>query len=139
MTTFDFERFRRTVPYIHAHRGRRVVLCLDSMALEVSDADLLLSDIAQLHALGVQVVLVFGIRSRLDRVLSRSHFHEGCRVTPVSDMPKVAAEAGTVYAENSGAAVLWTDEHADGRDAVAGVGWESGGGAATRCAQRSGF
>ncbi len=99
MKTFDLERFRHTVPYIHAHRGRRVVLCIDSAALEAPGARSLLSDIAQLHALGMRVVLVFGTRSWLDCVLSRSQFHEGCRITPVADMPQVAAEAGTAYAE----------------------------------------
>ena len=99
MTVLDLKGFRHTVPYIHAHRGRTFVLCLDSTALEHAGADALLQDIAQLHALGIRVALVFGVRCRLDRQLSDSAFHAGCRITRAADMPTVRAVVGAAQTE----------------------------------------
>ena len=99
METFDLKGFRNIAPYVHAHRGRTFVLCLDSAALEHANADMLLQDIAQLQALGIRIVLVFGARSRINRLLPDSNFHAGCRVTPAEDMPAVLAAVGTLQSE----------------------------------------
>jgi len=69
------------------------------VVLEGAGVDALLTDIAQLHALGVQVVLVFGTRCRINRVLPKSRFHEGCRITRAADMDAISAEVGAAHTE----------------------------------------
>ena len=99
MESFDLKGFRDTAPYVYAHRGRTFVLCLDSAVLEHPNADTLLQDIAQLQALGIRLVLVFGARCRIDRQLSGSDFHAGCRITRAKDMPAVLAAVGALQSE----------------------------------------
>ena len=96
---FDLKGFRDTAPYIHAHRGRTFVLCVDSAALEHPHADTLLQDIAQLQAMGVRLVVVFGARCRLDQELPDSDFHAGCRITRERDVPIVRAVVGALLSE----------------------------------------
>lgn len=99
MERFDLKGFRDTAPYVNAHRGRTFVLCLDSAVLEHPGVDTLLQDIAQLHALGIRLVLVFGARCRIDRRLPDSDFHADCRVTRASDMPAVLEVVGALQSE----------------------------------------
>ena len=99
MESFDLKGFRDTAPYVNAHRGRTFVLCLDSAVLEHPRADTLLQDMAQLQALGVRLVLVFGARCRIDQRLPGSDFHAGCRVTRPADMPGVLEAVGALQSE----------------------------------------
>lgn len=99
MESFDLKGFRDIAPYVYAHRGRTFVLCLDSAVLEHPGGDTLLQDIAQLQALGVRLVLVFGARCRIDRKLPDSGFHAGCRITRAADMPAVLEAVGALQSE----------------------------------------
>ena len=99
MESFDLKGFRNIAPYVYAHRGRTFVLCLDSAVLEHPGEDTLLQDIAQLQALGVRLVLVFGARQRIDQRLPDSDFHAGCRVTRAADMPAVLEAIGALQSE----------------------------------------
>lgn len=99
MKTFDLKGFRDTAPYVNAHRGRTFVLCLDSAVLEHPGVDTLLQDIAQLQALGIRLVLVFGARCRIDRRLPDSDFHAGCRITRSADIPAVLEVVGALQSE----------------------------------------
>ena len=99
LDSFNLKGFRDTAPYVHAHRGRTFVLCLDSAVLEHPGEDTLLQDIAQLQALGIRLVLVFGARCRIDRRLPNSDFHDGCRITRASDMPAVLETVGALQSE----------------------------------------
>ena len=99
MEAFNLKGFRDTAPYVYAHRGRTFVLCLDSAVLEHSGGDMLLQDIAQLQALGVRIVLVFGARCRIDRRLPGSSFHADRRITRAKDMPAVLEAVGALQSE----------------------------------------
>ena len=100
MEPFDLRGFRNTAPYIHAHRGRTFVLCLDSALLESDGgADALLQDIAQLQVLGVRLALVFGARRRLDALLPDAPFHDGVRVVRAADLPAVQAAVGALQSD----------------------------------------
>ena len=96
---FDLKGFRSVAPYIHEHRRRTFVVCLESPVLESPGAEVLLQDIAQLHALGVRIVLVFGARHRIDQMLPDSEFHQGCRVTRTEDLPGVRQAVGVLQSE----------------------------------------
>ncbi len=97
--SFNLRGFRDTAPYVYAHRGRTFVLCLDSAVLEHPGGDTVLQDIAQLQALGIRLVLVFGARCRIDRKLPESGFHAGCRITRAADMPAVLETVGALQSE----------------------------------------
>ena len=99
MESFDLKGFRETTPYVYAHRGRTFVLCLDSAVLERPGEDALLQDVAQLQALGVRLVLVFGARRRIDRRLPDSRFHADCRITRAAEMPAVLEAVGALQSE----------------------------------------
>ena len=99
LDSFNLKGFRDIAPYVYAHRGRTFVLCLDSAVLEHPGEDTLLQDIAQLQALGIRLVLVFGARCRIDRRLPGSDFHADCRVTRAADMPAVLETVGALQSE----------------------------------------
>ncbi len=99
METFDLRGFREIAPYARAHRDQTFVLCLDSAILERPGRDALLQDVAQLQALGIRLVVVFGARARIDRKLPDSGFHSGWRITRAADMPAVLEAVGSLQCE----------------------------------------
>ena len=88
--------FRAIAPYIHSHRGKRVVIMLPGEAIGASDS--LIADIALLHSLGLKIVLVHGYRPQLDAMMAQNglqpSFHDGRRITPADAQPQVLAAAG---------------------------------------------
>ncbi|MGD8430364.1 MAG: amino-acid N-acetyltransferase, partial [Ectothiorhodospiraceae bacterium] len=54
--------FRRSSPYINAHRGRTVVVSVGGEAMEDGSLPRLVHDLALLNSLGIRVVLVAGAR-----------------------------------------------------------------------------
>ncbi|MFO7858824.1 MAG: amino-acid N-acetyltransferase [Ectothiorhodospiraceae bacterium] len=77
--------FRRSAPYINAHRGRTLVVNVGGEALRGAGAAALLQDIALLSSLGLRVVLVPGARPQVaERLADRgveSQYHGGWRIT----------------------------------------------------------
>lgn len=88
--------FRAIAPYIHAHRGKRVVIMLPGEAIGAADS--LIADVALLHALGLNIVLVHGYRPQLDALMAehglQPDFHQQRRITPAQAQPQVLAAAG---------------------------------------------
>lgn len=65
--------FRRSAPYIHAHRGRTFVIMLSGDALVDGPLADIVSDIALLKSLGMRIVLVHGARPQINqRVAQRN-------------------------------------------------------------------
>ncbi len=64
--------FREASPYIHAHRGKTMVLCLPASMVAPERIDTLVADLILLSHLGLQLVLCFGLRSELDAQLTSS-------------------------------------------------------------------
>ena len=93
--------FRAIAPYIHSHRGKRVVIMLPGEAIGALDS--LIADIALLHALGLKIVLVHGYRPQLDALMAehglQPTFHDGRRITPADAQPQVLAAAGATRLE----------------------------------------
>ena len=52
------EWFRQSSPYIHAHRGKVLVVSFDGEAITDSDFAYLMYDVALLNGLGMKLVLV---------------------------------------------------------------------------------
>ncbi len=72
--------FRASSPYIHAHRGRTLVLYLAGEALQQNDPALP-HDLALLRSLGLRLVVVFGTRPQVNAAGLESDFHRHLRVT----------------------------------------------------------
>ena len=94
------EWFRNSAPYIHAHRGKTVVILFGGEAVAHESFHHLINDIALLGSLGVRVVIVHGARPQIERQLQthkiESEFVEGLRITSSEAMPAVEQAVGQV-------------------------------------------
>ena len=92
--------FRKSAPYIHAHRGRTFVILFGGEAVDHSSFAHFIHDIALLGSLGVRVVLVHGARPQIKKQLAesdiQSEFADGMRVTLNEHMPAVEQAVGQV-------------------------------------------
>lgn len=97
------EWFRKTTPYINAHRNRRFVIHIDGETVDTPDFYPICQDISLLSSLGIHLVVVFGLRSQIDKELARhgieSTFIEQIRVTPAESMYHIEAVAGRVRSQ----------------------------------------
>lgn len=84
--------FRSSSPYIHAHRGKTLVVYLAGEALQ-SNHTALSHDLALLRSLGLRLVVVFGIRPQINATDSMSdrpsEFHQQLRVTDSTTLETV--------------------------------------------------
>ena len=94
--------FREASPYIHAHRGKTMVLCLPASMVAPARIDVLVADLILLSHLGLQLVLCFGLRSELDAHLSNSKQSasvvDGRRITTDAALTGLLQAAGDVRA-----------------------------------------
>jgi amino-acid N-acetyltransferase len=92
--------FRSSAPYIHAHRGKTVVVLFGGGAVENDSFHHLVNDIALLGSLGVRLVLVHGARPQIERQLKtldiRSEFVDGLRITTPDAITGVEQAVGQV-------------------------------------------
>lgn len=95
--------FRSAAPYIHAHRGRTLVLCFGGEAVQSTNFSALIHDIALLSSLGIRLVLVYGIRPQIERGLQalgqHSRYLNGTRITDKIALSCVKAACGEVRTE----------------------------------------
>ena len=95
--------FRRSAPYINAHRGRTFVVQFDGGATRSDHFSNLIHDLALLHMLGVRVVLVHGTGPQVEAVLHergiQTTFREGLRVTDGAALEAVVQAVGAARIE----------------------------------------
>ena len=95
--------FRNAAPYFNAHRGRVIVIHVSGELLASDELSDLIHDIALLHALGVRLVLVPGLRPQIEqRIAARgldNAYEDGLRVTNEATMPAVREAASQVSTE----------------------------------------
>jgi amino-acid N-acetyltransferase len=95
--------FRHAAPYIHAHRGRTFVLAFGGEAVAGTEFPELVHDIALLHSIGIQLVLVHGARPQIEKKLKAAGVHmeyaNGLRITDDAALQCVKEAAGTVRVE----------------------------------------
>ncbi len=95
--------FRNSSPYIHAHRGRTFVIVIGGEAVADTDFPNLIHDIALLHGLGIQLVLVHGARPQVEERLglrkAEMQYIDGLRVTDDAALACVKEAAGMVRVE----------------------------------------
>ena len=98
---FQLDSFRQATPYIYAHRGRTFVLYINDSLLAKDNVAALIHDFALVHTLGVKLVLVLGLRSFIDKKLSKktsSKFYGDWRITDLQTIEQIKEVAGRVRA-----------------------------------------
>ncbi|KAK9810524.1 hypothetical protein WJX72_012135 [[Myrmecia] bisecta] len=96
--------FRSASPYIEGHRGKLFVLIVPGEVVEDKTAlHPLLEDIALLHGLGVQLVVVLGARPQINEALreqgAEPRYELGSRVTDALAMQAAMQAAGAARME----------------------------------------
>ena len=76
---------RSVAPYIHAFRGRTMVVAFAGELVVSGRLNALVQDLSLLHAMGMRLVLVFGSRPQIDEQMTlrgvSSRYHSGIRIT----------------------------------------------------------
>jgi len=76
---------RAVAPYIHAFRGKTFVIAFGGELVKAGVLNALVNDVALLHAMGMQIVLVHGSRPQVEEQLALRHvesqFADAIRIT----------------------------------------------------------
>ena len=114
MPLVDFsDFFRHCAPYISSHHGKTMVIHLPSTIFSQSSTnsctknealECALHDIAILHLLGIKIVLVAGIREKIDERLhsidsTKTIYHNGQRITDSITLTIIQEEIGKIRCE----------------------------------------
>jgi amino-acid N-acetyltransferase len=95
--------FRSVAPYIHAYRGKTFVVGLAGEAIAAGKLSAFVQDLAILHAMGIQLVLVHGFRPQVSEQLrSKGHperFSRGMRITDEAALDAAQEAAGQLRFE----------------------------------------
>ena len=96
--------FSHSAPYIAMHRGSTIVLHLSGAVLNNKNIfDRVIDDIAILHLLGVKLVLVIGVRDRMDAKMisvgEKPVYRQGMRITDDIALKHLKEEAGSARFE----------------------------------------
>lgn len=95
--------FRNSAPYINAHRNKTFVLMFGGEAVNHDNFRNIIHDIALLHSLGIQLILVHGARPQIDENLIENGlstpFHLGLRVTTRESLRCVLDAVGSIRLE----------------------------------------
>jgi amino-acid N-acetyltransferase len=95
--------FRNSAPYINAHRGKTFVLMFGGEAVNHDNFRNIIHDIALLHSLGIQLILVHGARPQIDENLIEygleTPIHNGLRVTTREALRCVLDAVGSIRLE----------------------------------------
>ena len=98
-STFQLESFRQATPYIYAHRGKTFVLYINDALLTKDNSASLVHDLALIHTLGVKLVLVLGLRTFIDKKLTKksaSSFENDWRITDAKNLETIKEVAGSI-------------------------------------------
>ena len=97
------EWFRNSSPYIHAHRGKTIVITFGGEAVVDPNFADLIHDIALLQGLGIRLVLVHGARPQIEERLklrqAEMQYINGLRVTDDTALHCVKEANGSVRVE----------------------------------------
>ncbi|RKZ68684.1 MAG: amino-acid N-acetyltransferase, partial [Gammaproteobacteria bacterium] len=90
--------FRSAAPYIHAHRGKTVVLQFDGDLIDSEEFAHLVHDIALLNSLGIRLIVVFGARPQIEKLQQQQNIESllvrGLRLTGEASIACVKEAVG---------------------------------------------
>ncbi|MFZ9406395.1 MAG: amino-acid N-acetyltransferase, partial [Burkholderiaceae bacterium] len=97
----QFVHWLRTVaPYIHAFRGKTLVVAFGGELVLAGRLNALVQDLSLLHAMGMRLVLVFGSRPQVDEQMrlrgAQSRYHQGLRITDAVALECAKEAAGEI-------------------------------------------
>ncbi|MFI4939216.1 MAG: amino-acid N-acetyltransferase [Burkholderiales bacterium] len=89
---------RSVAPYIHAFRGKTFVVAFPGELVTAGALPVLAQDLSLLHAMGIKVVIVHGLRPQVEEQLSlrnvEARFHKGLRITDAAALECAKEAAG---------------------------------------------
>ncbi|MFN7835091.1 MAG: amino-acid N-acetyltransferase [Burkholderiaceae bacterium] len=89
---------RLVAPYIHAFRGKTFVIGFVGELPLAGKLNVLAQDLSLLHAMGMQIVLVYGSRPQVEEQLAlrqvAARFHNGLRITDLAALECAKEAAG---------------------------------------------
>ena len=97
------EWFRRAAPYINAHRARTFVIEIDGDSIDDPRLHGIVHDLALLHSLGVELVVVHAARTWIERRIEAQGFAPrdagGVRITDAATLDAVKEAVGAAHIE----------------------------------------
>ena len=95
--------FRSVAPYIHMHRGKTLVAGVPGEAIAAGKLPNIVHDLALIHSMGLQIILVYGFRPQVNEQLAvKGHppsYHNGIRITDAVALDCVLEAAGQLRYE----------------------------------------
>lgn len=91
--------FRDSAPYINAHQGKTMVMALEGPIMQDENFPILIHDIALVSSLGVRVVLVFDVITRVRSQLGREFPRSGLEVIDEEFLEKIKEMTGKARVE----------------------------------------
>ncbi|MEY3287210.1 MAG: amino-acid N-acetyltransferase [Pseudomonadota bacterium] len=95
--------FRSVAPYIHAYRGETFVVAVAGEMIAAGKLNPFVQDLAILHAMGINIVLVHGFRPQVSEQLhAKGHperFSNGLRITDATALDAAQEAAGQLRFE----------------------------------------
>ncbi|QLB14738.1 amino-acid N-acetyltransferase [Mannheimia granulomatis] len=93
--------FRQSTPYVNMHRGKTFVIMLDGDVIESPNFVNIINDISLLHSLNIKLVIVFGARPQINRLLAEQQiepeYYHNIRVTNAQSLEYVKQAVGKVH------------------------------------------
>lgn len=78
--------FRSVAPYIHMHRGKTFVVAIAGEAIQSGKLQHLVQDLAMIHSMGVNLVLVHGFRPQVnEQLLAKGHQPQYANAIRITD------------------------------------------------------
>jgi amino-acid N-acetyltransferase len=91
---------RDVAPYVHAHHGKTFVVGFEGELVDEGRLNALVHDLSLLQAMGIRLVLVFGSRPQVQRLLEQhqeaGRFSNGLRITDTASLERVKEAAGAI-------------------------------------------
>lgn len=88
--------FRQAAPYIHTHRNKTFVFCIQDNETTDQYIQSILHDLAILNSLQIKVVIVFGARNSINQRIPSCDFHLNRRITDHTMMKQIMEVTGTL-------------------------------------------
>ena len=90
--------FRSVAPYIHAHKNKTFVIGITGELIAADKLNALIQDLALIHSLNINIVLVHGFRTQIEELLKikevKAHFAQGIRITDEAALACAQEAAG---------------------------------------------
>ena len=102
---------RSVAPYIHAFRGKTFVVAFPGELVSAGALQVLAHDLSLLHALDINVTVVYGSRPQVAEQLAlrnvEGRFHNGVRITDIAGVPLTTGGSNISVRWSDGAAKIF--------------------------------